>query len=490
MIGVTGLLPGVCWADPGGGSPVAPVPVGGTPEPGRTGPATPDASPAATAPSSPGTRPAIGFDTKSISFEIPVLSGTLIDQFAYSFHGQATSTTQYHGNFYSPYAGPNSFTSAHEVETSFTGTLFTGIRIASGTEIYFNPEVSAGTGLSGVLGLGDPPNGETPRVSSAEPAETVARLFLRQTFGFGGEQQDTPDGANQIGEKQDISRLVVTIGKYAANDTFDNNTYAHDPRSQFTNWGLWEDTAWDYPADTKGYTDGLTVELYQPNWTLRYGIFRPPANANGGQLDTDWRRAFDQVVEFEQRYTLWSRPGAVRPMGFFNYAHMGDYRNAIDAAATGFPDVVATRSYAHPKYGFGVSAEQAVFGDVGLFGRAGWNNGQSESWAFTEADRTASLGVSIKGSSWHRPDDVIGVGGVMSGLAKDHRDYLAAGGVGFELGDRRLSYAPEEVVETYYMATVTKNLFLTLDYQFIDHPGYNADRGPVSIVGFRAHVEF
>jgi high affinity Mn2+ porin len=484
-----------CLADGGGGSPVAPLPAGANSEPGRSGPATPDNAPATTGPAASANQPAVGFATTDISFEIPTLSGTLIDQFAYTFHGQATSITQYHGDFYSPYAGPNSFTSAHEVETSFTGTLFTGIRVVPGTEIYFDPEVSAGSGLSGVLGLGDPPNGETPRVSGADPAETVARLFLRQTFGFGGPQQDVPDGANLIAEKQDVSRLVVTLGKFAANDIFDNNTYAHDPRSQFSNWGLWEDAAWDYPADTKGYTDGLTLELYQPNWTLRYGIFRPPANANGGQLDTDWRRAFDQVLEFEQRYTAFGQPGVVRPMGYFNYAHMGDYRDAIDDASgradTGtYPNVAATRSYAHPKYGVGVSAEQAITSDFGIFARAGWNNGQSESWAFTEVDRTISLGVSIKGTRWHRPDDVIGIGGVMSGLSKDHRDYLATGGLGFELGDRRLGYAPEEVVEAYYLATVTKNLFLTVDYQFIDHPGYNADRGPVSVVGFRAHVEF
>jgi high affinity Mn2+ porin len=441
----------------------------------------------ATQPSSP----AVAFATTQVSFEIPTLSGTLIDRFQYTFHGQATSTTQYHGDFPSPYQGPLSFTDAHEVETSYTGTLFMGMAVRPGTEIYFNPEVSAGSGLSGVDGLGDPPNGETPRVSTPEASETVARLFLRQTFGFGGPQEDVSDGVNQIAHKQDISRLVVTVGKYAVNDILDNNTYAHDPRSQFTNWSLWEDTAWDYPADTKGYTDALSLELNQQNWTLRYNIARPPSTANGGQLDTHWTRAFDQTVEFEQRYHLGDHPGAIRPMGYINYAHMGDYRDAIDAAAAGgYPDVTATRSYSHPKYGVGCNFEQEITTDIGIFGRAGWNNGQSETWAFTEVDRTASLGVSVKGTLWNRPGDVFGLGGVISALSQDHRDYLAAGGLGFALGDRRLNYAPEEVLETYYFIPVTKNLFLTFDYQFIDHPGYNADRGPVSIAGFRAHVEF
>jgi high affinity Mn2+ porin len=475
-----------CFAD-GGGGPTAPAV--STTEPGRAGPPTPTTAAATeTAPAPP-----LALGTTTVSFELPTLSGTLIDRFQYSFHGQATSETQYHGDFTSPYQGPNSFTAAHEVETSFTGTLFTGIQLRPGTEIYFNPEVSAGSGLSGVLGLGDAPNGETPRVSGASPAETVARLFLRQTFGFGGPQEDVPDGVNQIAHRQDVNRLMITVGKFAANDIFDNNTYAHDPRSQFSNWGLWEDDAWDYPADTKGYTDGLAMELNFADCTYRYGIFRPPATANGGQLDTHWDRAFDQVVEFERRYKLFDHPGAVRPMAYINFADMGDYRDAIDEATGGairYPDVTRTRSYSHPKYGYGINAEEELTSDLGVFGRAGWNNGQSESWTFTEVDRTASLGLSLKGARWHRPNDVIGVAGVISGLSKDHRDYLADGGLGFELGDRRLSYAPEQVIEAYYFIGVTKNLFLTWDYQFIDHPGYNADRGPASVIGFRAHVEF
>ena len=196
------------------------------------------------------------------------------------------------------------------------------------------------------------------------------------------------------------------------------------------------------------------------------------------------------MVEFEQRFKLFEHLGVIRPMGYINYAHMGDYREAIEQADGGIPDVISTRSYSHPKYGFGFNAEQEITSDIGIFARAGWNNGQSETWAFTEVDRTGSLGVSVKGNPWHRPSDVFGVAGVISGLSKDHRDYLAAGGLGFQLGDGRLNYAPEEVIETYYLIGVTKNLMCSFDYQFIDHPGYNSDRGPVSIVGFRAHFEF
>jgi high affinity Mn2+ porin len=475
-----------CSAGDGGGAPVAPLPPGASSQPGRVESTTTTATTQPAGQTQP--RP-LALATTTLSIEIPTLSGSFADRFQYTFHGQATTTTQYHGDFPSPYQGPNSFTADHEVETSYTGTLFTGIAVIPGSEIYFNPEVSAGTGLSSVVGFGDPPNGETPRVSSPEASPVVARLFLRQTFGFGGPPVDVPDGPNQIAGTVDTNRLVVTVGRFAANDIFDNNTYAHDPRSQFTNWGLWEDDAWDYAANTKGYTDGLALEFNRKNYTMRYGIFRPPGVANGGLLDTHWDRAFDQVVEFEQRYTLMNHPGVVRPMGYFNYAHMGDYRDAIDEAV-GYPNVIATRSYSHPKYGVGVSAEQEITSDVGLFARAGWNNGQSESWTFTEVDRTASAGISVKGTPWNRPTDVLGIGSVISGLSKDHRDYLAAGGLGFELGDRQLHYAPEEVLEAYYLIGATKNLFLTFDYQFLNHPGYNADRGPVSVGGFRAHFEF
>ncbi len=466
-------------------SPVTPTPPNTSPEPGRT-PATTSTSPATAAVEN---QPLISIGTTTIPIVLPNLSGRLFDQFGYTFHGQTTIIPQFHGNFPARYSGPHSFSDNSESAVSYSGTLFTGIRIAQGTEVYFDPEVTAGTGLSSVLGLGDPPNGETPHVSSADPGARVARLFLRQTFGLGQDQEDIPDGQNFIAGKQAVNRLTITLGKFAANDIFDNNTYAHDPRSQFFNWGLFENDAWDYAADTEGYTDGLSLELNTHNSTLRYGIFRPPSAANGGALDTHWTRAFDQVVEYEQRYTLSGKPGVIRPMGYINFADMGDYRDAINANPVD-PDVTRFRGYSHPKYGFGISAEQSLTDDLALFARAGWNNGQSESWAFTEVDRTASLGLSLKGTQWTRPDDVLGLAGVISGLSKDHRDYLAAGGQGFELGDGQLRYAPEEVLETYYLITVTRNLFLSADYQFLNHPGYNADRGPVSIGGVRVHIEF
>lgn len=449
-----------------------------------TAPAT---QPSASAPAI--TNPALSIGTYTISIDLPTLSGKFFNQFAYSFHGQATTVTQGHGNFPSAYNGPHSQTDDYDVETSYTGTLFTGVRLLPGTEIYFDPEVSAGNGIGHVLGIADFPNGEISRVSSPEPTPVVARLYLQQTFGFGGEQEQITDGQNQIAGHQDINRITFTVGKFAATDIFDNNTYSHDPRSQFLNLGLVDNTAWDYPADTKGYTDGLAIEFNQKNYTLRYGIFREPETANGGALDDHWNRAFGQIVEFEQRYNLLGHPGALRPMAYINFAHMGDYGTAINQNPTA-PDVTTTRSYSNPKYGYGISAEQEITPDLGLFGRAGWNDGHSETWAFTEVDRTASLGLSLKGTPWTRPTDVFGLAGVISGLAKDHRDYLANGGLGFILGDGQLRYAPEQILETYYSLGLTKNIFLAADYQFVNHPGFNADRGPISIAAFRFHFEF
>jgi len=454
-----------------------------TSQPARPLPPTPENT---TSPAPVTTQPSPWLSLEKFPPEIPSLSGEIF-HIPYSLHGQATSVTEYHGTFPSPYEGTNSFLNRQEIDTTYTGTLFLGARVLPGTELYVDPEVSAGKGLSHVAGLADPPNGEATRVSSADPSPNVARLFVRQTFGFGGEQEDIPDGPNQIAGKQDINRLTITVGKYAASDIFDNNIYAHDPRSQFLNWTFMDNVAWDYPADTKGYTQGLALELNQKNYTLRYGVFREPATANGGALDNHWE-ALGQVAEVEYRYQLFGQPGAIRPLAYLNHAHMGNYAEAI-AEQPVDPDVTQTRSYRF-KYGYGINAEQAITSDLGIFGRAGWNDGHSETWAFTEADREGSLGLSLNGTAWSRKDDVLGIAGFVTGISKDHRNYLADGGLGFELGDGRLNYALENGFETYYLATLTKNVFITLDFQLIDNPGYNSDRGPVAIGGFRFHFEF
>ena len=254
------------------------------------------------------------------------------------------------------------------------------------------------------------------------------------------------------------------------------------------NWSLMDTASWDYPADTRGYTYGLVLELNHPTWALRYGAFGEPKTANGGVIDSRIN-ALGNVFELEERYKLFDRPGTARLMAYENNARMGNYAEAIAHPGLRGPDVTLSRTYS-VKYGFGISADQALTDNLGIFLRGGWNDGHTETWAFTEIDRTIALGLSLKGASWGRPNDVLGTAVVVNGLSKDHRDYLAAGGYGFLIGDGRLHYALEEISETYYLIKVSDNVFLTPDFQFVDHPAYNSDRGPVFIFGLRAHIEF
>jgi high affinity Mn2+ porin len=436
----------------------------------------------------PTTQPAVAIGTHTVPIDLPTLSGRWFDALTYSFHGQATIITQGHGDFTSPYEGPKSLPGDAEVQTSYSGTLFMGVRLPTNTEIYFDPEVDAGDGIGNVLGLGGETNGDAARdFPSATPL--VAALFVRQTLGWGRDTESIADAPNQVAQVQPVNRVTINVGQFSVADYFDVNAFANDPRGQFFNWGFCNNLAWDYAANSNGYSQGAIVDLHLANRSLRYGIFRELASAGGGEFDDHWDRAFAQALEFEQRYTIKDQPGAVRPMVYLNFAHMGSYADALEQMPVD-PNIIAVRSYSHPKYGFGINADQQITGDLGVFARAGWNNGQSESWTYAEVDRSLSAGLSLKGTAWSRGSDVVGVGGIISGLSQEHRQYLEAGGLGVILGDGRLNYAPEEVIETYYLLGLTKNIALSLDYQFINHPGFNADRGPVSVGAFRFHFEF
>lgn len=406
----------------------------------------------------------------------------------WSLHFQATVIPQGHGHFNSPYAGQNSLPSLNEIRTSYTSTLFAGGRLWPGAEFYINPELSGGRGVGGVLGVAGFPNGDIARVGQPKPTVSLARLFLRQTIGLGGEQERIDPDLNQAAGTFDVSRLTFTVGKYSANDIFDDNAYSHDPRTQFMNWALMENGAWDYPADTRGYTWGGTVELNQAGWALRYGLFAVPKDVNGPRFDHHLDRAHAHTVEWEGRYRLAARPGRVRLLGYWNLAHMGNYRRTLDTPSFNL-DISRSRTYSS-KFGLGLNVEQELTRDLGGFLRLGWNDGRTESWEFTEIDQTVALGVSLKGAAWRRPDDVLGLAGVANGISRDHKDYLAAGGHGFIIGDGRLNYAPEEIIETYYLFKITKWLSATIDYQFVNNPAYNRDRGPAHIGAVRAHIEF
>ncbi|MGA2617173.1 MAG: carbohydrate porin [Thermoguttaceae bacterium] len=411
----------------------------------------------------------------------------------FNAYGQATVITEWNGPFQSPYAGPHSFLSEDETRTSATATIFLGARFWQGCEVYFNPEVAGGLGLSNVFGISAFPNGDISRVGRPEVTPYVARCWIQQTIGLGGEQEKIDSAPNQLAEYKDVSRLTIAAGKMAATDWFDNNRYSHDPRSQFMNWALMYNAAWDFPADVRGYDFGVTAELNEKNWALRYGIFGEPEVANGAEIDPKIGMAHGQVVELEYRYHLLDRPGKVRGMFSWNRAHMGNYREAIALGiATGTtPDITKTETYASIKYGLGLNFEQELTDDLGAFLRLGWNDGRTETWAFTEADRTAAFGFLLKGTRWSRPQDEVGTGLAVNGLSGPHRDYLAAGGLGFELGDGKLNYEPELAWESYYKFALKKDaIWVSPDFQFIGDPGYNGDRGPVAVGTVRVHAEF
>ncbi len=412
----------------------------------------------------------------------------------WNLHGQATGIGQGTPAFHSPYSGPNSLNANGEIKETFTSTLFIGKRLWQGGEIYFDPEISQGGGLSDTVGVAGFPNGEATRAGSMESSllgrsffdNNVARLFLRQDFDLSDTYENVESDQNQLAGKQSTSRITLTFGKMTASDIFDNNQYSHDPRTQFMNWGLWANGAWDFPANAKGYTEGLAIEYIQPSYSVRWGGFLEPAMANNEALEYRFWKALGQAVEFEKPYSLYTHPGKVRILGFLNRAHMGDYEEAINSPVV---DITQSRQY-RLKYGAGFNIEQELTKDLGSFMRLGWNDGHTETWAYTEIDQSLSLGLSLKGTSWSRPDDVVGLAGLINGLSSEHRRYLEAGGLGFIVGDGKLNYAYEKIAELYYDFQLAKSFFLTLDYQFVADPAYNSDRGPVSVFSARLHCQF
>ncbi len=406
----------------------------------------------------------------------------------WSIHGQTTFIEQAYPRFHSPYQGAQSLPGGGQGRETWSATGFVGRRLWDGGEFYFNPELLQGFGLASTTGLAAFPNGEAQKSNFLFPHPHVARLFFRQTFGLGGEQETVEDGPNQIAGKRDVSRITVTIGKLAVPDIFDDNAYSHDPRATFLNQAIWEAGAFDYPGDKIGYTWGAVLELNQKNWALRGGYFLEPRVSNVNQLDMHIPERGGYMLELETRYQLFSQPGKLRLIGWVNHANMGSYSETLENPAFDL-DIAKTRAPRF-KYGFVVNAEQAISDDLGVFSRLSWNDGKTEIMSFTDIDASASFGAVLKGTSWGRPDDKIGIAGAISALSPEHRDFLAAGGLGILIGDGRLNYRPEKVLEAYYAVNLQKWLVLTLDYQFFVDPAHNADRGPVSVFANRLHAEF
>jgi high affinity Mn2+ porin len=419
---------------------------------------------------------------------------TITSPIYWEMQGQSTYIQQGYPAFRSPYYSTNSFTPGAQSRETWSNSLFLGVKLWDGGEFYYNPELIQGYGLNATFGAAGFPNGEAQKSNFSYPHYITSRLYLRQTFGLGGEQETVQSDYGQMAGKRDVSRLTFQIGKFAVHDMFDNNTYAQDPRTQFLNWSIWAAGAFDYPGDMVGLTYGAAAELNQQAWAVRAGYFLVVVHPNTNDFDMELGKRGGYVGEFETRYEVLSRPGKLRVIGWMHDTLSGGYRDALNlAAATPGLDLTTAIDLTQQgriKYGYVFNVEQAVTDDIGVFGRWSWNNGKNQISAFTDIDSSLSGGVSIKGTSWGRPEDTVGLAGAVNEISKDHRDFLAAGGMGILVGDGRLNYRPERILETYYTVKVAKDATFTFDYQFLQNPAYNADRGPVSVLSGRVHAQF
>jgi len=415
-----------------------------------------------------------------------------VDPERWNLYYQATSIGQYHGTFRSPYSGPFSLQNYPERDVSLTTTLFFGLKLEKNTALYFDPEIAGGRGFSNVDGLANSSNGELPRVASATPKPYIARLYVSHDFGFGDETESFESEENQLAGHRPMNRYTITAGRFTLTDFFDNNRYSHDPRTQFMGWAVMYNGAWDYAADVRGYTWGWVHELHTRNWSFRYASAAMPRFANGLRFDRRLLRNRGDVFEAEYRYEIRKHPGTIRLLNYENRANAGSYAAAIRQAELngGIPDVTSTRKNGTLKYGFGVNLEQEITKNIGVFARLGWNDGKTESFAFTAIDRLATGGVSITGQKWHRSFDTVASELTVSGISGVHALYLAGGGYDFLIGDGRLQYGPEYIWESYYSARLFPGFFASFDLQHVSNPGFNQDRGPVWISSIRLHMEF
>jgi high affinity Mn2+ porin len=408
--------------------------------------------------------------------------------------GQANIIFQWHPAFPAAYSGPNSLHANAEDATSKVYTLFTGLEITSTTEVFADIESAGGRGISNALGLAGFTNLDVVRNPELGPVPYLARLMLRQIIPLSSETVSAERGPFGLATSLPARRIEIRVGKFSMVDFLDTNSAGSDSHLQFMNWTVDNNGAYDYAANTRGYTDGAIVEYDDHSWSLRFAEAMMSKVANGINLDADLLRAHSENFEAESRRNfLPHRPGAIRFLSYMNHANMGSYREAIDnflAGETSRPDIISTRRQGRVKYGFGLNFEQDLADQFGIFGRLGWNDGRNESFEYTEVDRTLEFGFYFKGKFWRRANDRAGAVVAVNALTNDHARYLALGGLGFLLGDGALTYGPEEIVEAYYTVHMWRGLFASVDLQHINNPGYNQARGPVIVPGLRLHVDF
>jgi len=403
-------------------------------------------------------------------------------------HGQATFVEQGHPGFRSPYRGANSLQPAAMQRNTFSGDLILGRRLWEGAEFVMNGQVIRGFGLSGTRGVAGFPNGEAFRIGSEVPAGFVPRAFLRQTIGLSADTVK-PDG-DQLRFNRPLprERITITAGKFSVLDIFDDNRYAHDPRTQFLNWAFVAGAAFDFANDAKGFTNGVTAEWENGSWGVRLGGFQVARRINSLSLDPQPGRGWQLLAQLDRFYELGGRPGAVRILGGLSRTRSQTY-DALLAS-----DIEATNE--NPRGGYRIkqmlvlNMEQELTNTLGAFARLSWNDGHSQQWMYTQMDWAASAGLSLQGAAWGRALDVVGLAGNIGGLSSRQRRFLEAGGLGFIIGDGRLNYQPEIAAEIYYDARLAPGFNMTANLQLIANPGHNADRGPIAVMGLRLRAAF
>jgi high affinity Mn2+ porin len=413
---------------------------------------------------------------------------TLSDSQLWNVHVQSTAGGQGHPSFPAAYSGPNSMKPGAEVKDTISIDGMGGVRLWRGAEFFGDVVIWQGYGLSNTLGAAAFPNGEAYRIGRTYPDAYLCRAFVRETIGFGGEKEAADDEPFDLRGARPVRNLTITVGHLSVKDIFDTNAYANDSRSQFMNWDLVANTAWDYPANTLGFTNGAAVELNTRAWAGRLGIFQVSATANGMRMDWNLANAWSAVGEVERRYSPRGHPGSLRLLAYDERAHMGSYQETLNNPRLE-EDIALTAAYRY-KYGFGLNLDQELHKNLGIFARLGWSDGKNQVWEFTDVDRVASTGLSLKGTKWGRPEDTAGLGLIVNGISAVHRQFLAAGGLGITVGDGALDYRSERFAETYYNWKIAKHFWLTFDYQFVQNPAYNHVRGPIDLFALRMHTEY
>jgi high affinity Mn2+ porin len=400
---------------------------------------------------------------------------------SFAVHGQATYTVQATDGFKAPYSGHNSLSPSANQET-VDATLYLGARLWRGAEAWIQPEIDQGFGLDNTLGVAGFPSGEAYKVGANQPYFRVPRAFVRQTIDEGSEREPVEGIANQLGGSRSVDRWVFTVGKFAVTDVFDTNQYAHDPRDDFLNWAAVDGGAFDYAADAWGYTIGAAAERYIGTWSVRAGVFDLSNVPNSTRLEPGMDE-FQIDAEVEKRYTLFGQAGRVLLTGFDSRGRMALLDETISLAQTTGENIntalVDARQY-RSRMGSVLGLEQPITEAVGVFARISKAAGNVEPYDFTDIDRSVSVGTSIKGILWYRPDDTVGLAVIDNAISAEREEYLNLGGLGLLIGDGQLPHpGAEQILETYYSAAMFSWAHISLDYQFVKNPGYNTDRGPV-----------